>query len=192
MNNILLLSFSIFLGSFAFSQTADTTLLTREQLDTCKVYTDLNEALKYPESVIILNLSGQKLKKLPESIGLFTNLQVLNLGYAVKRSTPKKVLNQAKRIGGGILHLDRGTGKYLEYNQLTELPDTIRNLKKLQHLNLYHNAFTEVPMILKEVKSLQSINFYDCYGLIDNKTQIDELQAALGEDCKIGVITKSE
>jgi Leucine-rich repeat (LRR) protein len=179
-------------SAIVFGQTADTTLLTREQLDTCKVYTNLDEALRHPENVFILNLSGQNLTKLPESIGSFSNLQVLHLGYGIKKSTPKKVLQQAERIGGGILHLDRGTGKYLEYNRLRELPDTIANLKKLQYLNLYHNDFDEVPMILKELKSLQYINFYDCYGLIDNKAQIDELQAALGPGCKIGVVTKSE
>ncbi len=169
------------------AQTTDTTFLTADQLKKEKPFTDLDKAMKNPEKVIVLDLSGKRLEELPESIGSFKNLQVLKLGYGIDPSTPKRIIRKSKHIGGGILHLDRGTGKYVAYNQLTQLPDTLTSLTKLQYIDLNNNAFTDVPMILKGIKTLTTINFYGCYSLMDNKAQIDELKTALGPDCKIYV-----
>lgn len=183
-HSLTILSFS-FLTSSLFAQSSDTVLLSYEKLAKVKAYTDLEEALKNPEKVIALDLSGKELEELPESIGTFKNLQLLKLGYGIKSSTPQRIIRKSKHIGGGILHLDRGTGKYVAYNQLTQLPDTLTSLTKLQYIDLNNNSFKDVPMILKEIKSLKTINFYGCYQLIDNKAEIDALKTALGENCSI-------
>jgi Leucine-rich repeat (LRR) protein len=169
------------------AQSSDTTFLTANQLKKEKPFTDLDKALKNPEKVIVLDLTGKSLEELPESIGSFKNLQVLRLGYGIKPGTPKRIIRKSKHIGGGILHLDRGTGKYVAYNQLTQLPDTLASLTKLQYIDLNNNAFTDVPMILKEIETLTTINFYGCYSLMDNKAQIEELKTALGENCTVFV-----
>lgn len=173
----------IILSSFAAFAQSDTTLLSDEELKNSTPYTDLKKALKEPEKVIVLDLSGQQLEELPESIGSFTNLQALYLGCGIKKSTPKRVLKKASRIGGGIMHLDRGTGKYINYNRIAQLPDTLASLKKLQKINLNNNGFEEVPEVLTQLPNIRWINLYGCYGLIHKEEELKALKAALPANC---------
>lgn len=92
------------------------------QLD--KVYLDIEEAIKNPDSVYILNLRpkarGQYLEKIPAEIAKFKNLKEL----------------------------------YLVGNRLSELPDFIKDLKYLNKLHLDFNSFEEFPTILCEIERL--------------------------------------
>jgi len=80
-----------------------------------------------------LNLSGNKLTKLPKEIVNLTQLKTLDL-------TSNKLTKLPKEIGNLIqlqeLNLSR--------NQLTELPREIGNLTQLQHLNLSSNKLEEL------------------------------------------------
>jgi len=158
-------------------------LLNLAQLRKEHTYTDLKKAFKHPEKVIVLDLSRQELDSLPEIIGKLINLQVLLLGPGPKKSVPKRILRKSEHIGGGIYHLDRGTGKYVGYNKLTTLPETMKKLTKLQYLNLSYNKFDEVPEMLQSFNNLKMLSLTGCRNLFDNTTQIAELKMELTEGC---------
>lgn len=177
---ILVLSFAAQLKS---QQSQDLNLLTKKELEKAKVYTNLNEALKDPEKVVILDLTGQHLDSLPSTIGQFKNLQVLRLGWKIKDSTPKRIIRRAKKIRGGIMHLDRLHGIYIDYNYLKSLPRTIVNLTKLQEINLGYNNLTEVPIELIQLKNLKFINLIGCYDLLNKESKMKEFKRGLPVDC---------
>lgn len=161
----------------------DAGLLTKKELNKTKVYTSLNEALTEPEDVVILDLTGQNLDSLPSSIGQFRNLQVLRLGWKIKDSTPKRIIRKSKKVGGGMMHLDRLQGVYIDYNNLTSLPKTIVNLKKLQEIDLGYNALTEVPVELVQLNNLKFINLIGCYGLLNEEIEMKEFKRGLSVHC---------
>jgi hypothetical protein len=55
----------------------DAQLIEYEQLDTCKVYHSLEEAMLNPSIVYRLDLSKQKLKEFPKEIFLFLEFERL-------------------------------------------------------------------------------------------------------------------
>src|SRR5579872_2139161 len=159
---ILLLTLLAFLFcpavQLAAQQATDTILLTKQELKKEKVYHSISDALKEPEKVIILDLTGQHLDSLPSSVAQFKNLQVLRLGCKIKDTTPKRIIVHSRKIGGGIMHLDRLQGKYIDYNYLKKLPSTIKNLAKLQEINLGYNNILDVPFELAELKNMRFVN----------------------------------
>jgi leucine-rich repeat protein SHOC2 len=158
-------------------------LLSEEQLKEQKVYRDLDEALREPEKVFILDLTGQHLTFLPNSIGRLKNLQVLKLGWKIKDSTPRRVVRHSKHVGGGIIHLDRLQGKYIDYNALTSLPDSISQLQNLQKVYLGYNQLASVPFILAQLKNLQFIDLIGNYDLLTNEEGMRTFKKQLPERC---------
>jgi Leucine-rich repeat (LRR) protein len=180
---LLAIPFSFVLNSFISAQYIDTPLLSATELKNEKIYTDINDALHTPEKVIILDLSGQHLDSLPSNIAQFKNLQVLRLGYKIKKSTPKSILRQSKKTGGGIIHLDGLRGTYVDYNSLRELPAAIADLPKLQEINLSYNQLLQVPFILSQLKNLKWVNLVGCYALLDQTDDLKKLQSMLPTNC---------
>lgn len=166
-------------------ETEYTKLLSKNLLKKEKVYSNLTSAFKEPHKVIILDLRGQYITELPDSIDKFKNLQILRLGWKIKASTPKKIIRKSKRIGGGIMHLDRLQGKYVAYNSLTVLPKAIKNLTKLQEIDLSYNNLSYVPFEIAEIKNLRTVNLIGNYKLLDSAYQIKKLKNSLPPDCKL-------
>jgi leucine-rich repeat protein SHOC2 len=81
-----------------------------------------------------LDLSGQKLTELPDSIGDLDSLVELDLSN-----------NQLTCLPDSIGNLTKLTRLNLESNRLTRLPESIGNLVKLTVLNIYRNRLTELP-----------------------------------------------
>ena len=162
---------------------SDTSLLSKDELAKAKVFYDLSEALKTPLEVYVLDLRGKGLDSLPESIGQLKNLQSLRLSHKTRDDCPKKIIRKSKKIGGGLMHLDRMSGKYIAYNHLTFLPKSIAKLDKLQEVNLGYNNLSEVPMILGELKNLKFLNLVGCYGLLKKEKELKELKSMLPEGC---------
>ena len=67
---------------------AQAQLLSQVALDSVRTYRSSEKALKEPEKVYRLDLSGQKLKELPESVRQFKNLNALDLGHNKLRTLP--------------------------------------------------------------------------------------------------------
>jgi Leucine-rich repeat (LRR) protein len=164
-------------------QANNPTLLGKDQLAKIRAYTSLTEALKEPEKVIVLDLSGQHLDSLPSSIGQLKNLQVLKLGWKIKTSTPKRIIRKSRKVGGGIMHFDRLQGKYIDYNHLTKLPSSIKELIQLQEINLGYNNLGDVPFELLELKHLKYINLVGCYGLLKKEDDLKKFKKLLPGDC---------
>jgi len=57
-----------------------------------KVYTSLEEAQRNPSQVFILALNNKKLTEVPEAITQFTNLSVLDLAGNRLNSIPESIL----------------------------------------------------------------------------------------------------
>jgi len=76
-------------------------------------------------------------------------------------------------------------GKYIAYNYLTELPLTIKNLTKLQEIDLGYNNLRNVPFELVELKNLKKVNLVGNYNLLDSSYQIKKLKNSLPLDCKL-------
>ncbi len=111
-----------------------------------KVYTSLNEALKNPEKVCTLDLSGQKLATLPSGISKLTNLESLYIGN-----------NQLKELPGEIFQLKLLVRLDAPGNQVQFIPSEIENLTNLQILNLNNNQILIVPKQIGNLKNLTDL-----------------------------------
>jgi hypothetical protein len=138
----------LFLNLDTFSQDS----LSREKI---KVYKSLRKALRHPEKVCALDLSGQKLKALPKDIAKLQNLEFLWLGPRLRnlwfypKAWPYKFFGESLP-GGGYAHLQgRGRGKFIYHNNIDSLPNEFYNLKKLKYIDARHNSFADTVQIFK-------------------------------------------
>ena len=81
------------------------------------------------------------------------------------------------------MHLDRPSGRYIDYNHLKKIPPSIKNLTKLQVVILSYNKFEEVPFELAGLKNLKYVSLIGCYGLHDKKSELKELKSKLPSNC---------
>ena len=82
----------------------------------------------------VINIGGNQLTSLPETIGNFKNLTYLNISSNQLTSLPETIVNLEN-----LEYLDIGN------NQLTSLPETIGNLENLTRLNIQDNQLTSLP-----------------------------------------------
>lgn len=94
-------------------------------------------------SPTILNLEGNNLTSLPESIGDLTNLTILRLNHNKLTSLPESI--------GNLTKLSR---LYLNHNELTSLPESISNLTNLIWLDLDDNKLTSLPKSIDNLTNL--------------------------------------
>jgi len=94
----------------------------------------------------ILDLVGNQLTEIPESIGNLTNLEWLGLDK-----------NQLKKLPQWIGNLTNLKVLNLSNNQLTELPESIGNLTNLQWLYLMGNQLTKLPESIGNLTNLEEL-----------------------------------
>ena len=159
----------LFLISFSgFSQNA--VLLDSMQLEETYVYMDLQEALRFPEKVLRLELRKKKLKSFPKEIFQFKNLQWLDLGKNNLTELPDTIylLNNLQFLNvsrNKLSSLPKEIGKmtnlvYLNANNnsLLGLPPQIGNLERLRVLDLWSNELSDFPEALSKLKDLRVID----------------------------------
>lgn len=115
-----------------------------------KTYLTIEQALKDPTHVVILNLKGQGIRVLPDDIIKLVNLEQLDLSYNAFTSIPPQVFRLSKLK---TLNLNN--------NAISELPN-MKALHNLTTLRLDVNPFTNPVAELKKVAdiaSLSSLNF---------------------------------
>ncbi len=152
-------------SSKAFSQ--EQLLLDSMQLEEAYTYTDLEEALKFPEKVLRLELRKKKYKSVPKEVFLFKNLQWLDLGKNQITELPDTIylisnLQYLNVSRNKLVVLPKEIGKMLNLvyinannNNLIGLPPQIGNLEKLRVLDLWSNEFSDFPEALSKLKDLR-------------------------------------
>jgi len=120
--------------------------LTQTGCSNTRVYVDLERALSEPKGVCIVNLGGQKLKKLPQEIFQLTNLKELYLGRNNIKNLPPEI--------GGFHQLRTLT---LGRNRLKTLPPEIGDLKNLQILKLGRNRISSLPKEIGHLNRLRKL-----------------------------------
>jgi small GTP-binding protein len=116
-----------------------------------------------------LDLSGNQLKALPESLGQLTQLRSLDLSGNELTALPESLgqLTQLQSLdlsGNQLTALPESLGRltqlwslYLFGNQLTALPESLGRLTQLLSLYLFSNQLTALPESLGQLKQLQML-----------------------------------
>lgn len=115
-----------------------------------RTYRSYGEAVIYPDSVYILDLSRQKRKVVPDEIRRFRNLQVLKLSRNNLKELPEWIGEFPM-----LEHLD------LSNNSLGALPPSIGNLQHLKFLGLNRNVITTLPPEAGRLKRLEVLELWD-------------------------------
>jgi hypothetical protein len=158
MNNIKKRHITLILILFVYLNSFSQDSISRDKI---KVYKSLQKALRHPEKVRALDLSGQKLKELPTDIAKFQNLELLWLGprhrnlWFYPKAWPYKFFGR-HLPAGGYAHLQgRGRGKFIFNNYLDSLPVEFFSLKKLKFIDIRHNSIDNSEWVVK-LKSLNA------------------------------------
>ena len=136
---------------------------------------DLTEAKRRIEAArvggaTVLDLSGLRLRQLPDAVAGLTSLQDLNLNSnhltalpdTLARLTNLRSLylwrNQLTTLPDAITHLSRLQLLHLGSNQLTRLPETIARLTDLRQLRLGGNQLTTFPEAIIRLSMLEDLD----------------------------------
>lgn len=154
---------------------------------TIKFFTDLNELydtqkayynwcnleIQRLDKVQYLDFSDYKLTSIPEEIGLFENLKLIELErnhlsylpltlYELKNlETIQIYSNHLEFISKKIDQNINLKNLYLRDNQITMIPSSIKNLTQLKCLDISKNPYKVLPEDLKECKSLEALHLFE-------------------------------
>lgn len=150
MRFILKTGLGLFLCTLLWTGSTKAQLLDSLTLADLPVYTSLTEALKNPDSVYKLTLKKEKLKKIPEAVFQFKNLQELNLSKNKISEVPSDI--------GKLTHLQKLD---LSMNDIDSLPAEIGKLVNITELVLNQNVIAKIP---PEISKLSKMRFLDLWG----------------------------
>ncbi len=138
-------------------------------LDTCRIFKDLEAALQSPDKVYKLQLQKMKLKEFPIEILKFRQLRVLDLRKNKLSSIPLEIselkyLEEVNFSKNKIVEFPEGLTKcsqlkeiVLSQNELDSLPASIGKLKQLERLDLWSNNLGFYPAELKDLVQLKEL-----------------------------------
>ncbi|HSW76496.1 MAG TPA: leucine-rich repeat domain-containing protein [Candidatus Saccharimonadales bacterium] len=121
-------------------------------------------------TMVILNLSNQKIKVLPTEICLLSHLQILVLNSNELSALPPEIgqlsalqelyvtNNQLSALPPEIGQLSHLQELHLQHNQLSALPPEIGNLSALQQLSLQHNKLSALPPEIGQMSDLYALS----------------------------------
>jgi len=111
-----------------------------------------NSILDYPDTIIKLDLSEQNIIELPNEFLKYKRLESLDLGY-----NPALNLQQVLSVINGLDNI-----KVLKLNdcEISTIPNSIINLKKLTELNLSSNQISTFPESLKKLDNLTYLKLF--------------------------------
>ena len=94
----------------------------------------------------VLNLSHNKICKVPDSLFGFIHLRLLDLSFNKIDNVPSTI-----SLFHDLRKLD------LSHNELSKIPSSVSNLKRLEKLNVSHNKLEHLPLSLGNMPSLQVV-----------------------------------
>ena len=171
---------------FAFL-TGKSQLLDSVALAHADEFTNLDSALKNPEKVIKLVLRKKHLKKFPEEITKFKNLQYLDLSKNNIKELPEGIgeLTQLQYFAcskTGLERVPREIGQLknlrwinLNQNELVLLPPQFGDLEKLEVADLWSNNLSELPSTLEKLKNLKVLDLRNILFSDEQHRYIQEL-----------------
>ena len=180
---------TLFILLFSFNFIVDThaQLVSWDKIDTCKIYTDLNLAMKEPSKVYRLHLNRKKYSEIPQEIFLLSNLNDLQLDRNKIKTLPTKINelpflqrlsvneNVVDSIPPAIFTLKNLRVLELVDNYISTLPDEIEKLQELRILALWDNPIDYYPNALGSLKNLTHLDFLHnqmSYGTQDRILQM--------------------
>uniref|UniRef100_K3WFH4 Protein phosphatase 1 regulatory subunit 7 n=1 Tax=Globisporangium ultimum (strain ATCC 200006 / CBS 805.95 / DAOM BR144) TaxID=431595 RepID=K3WFH4_GLOUD len=104
------------------------------------------EVARYCHQLVHLDVSFNKLRKLPHEIGELRNLEVLYFSQ-----------NELQELPNEFTQLSRLQDLKCDHNRLQSLPLTIGHLTKLLHIDVSFNALETLPTSMMELKALVSL-----------------------------------
>lgn len=158
MKRVSLLLFAVVLVTGAQGQ-----LLDAVALDSVRTFRVLERALAKPDEVYRLDLSGQKLKEVPD-LRIFKNLNALDLSQ-----------NKLKTLPDWIGQLGYMQELRVSRNKLVVFPELICKLRHLKRLDLSRNALTGLPKCMGGLKEMTSLDLWD-NDLADFPNEIDGME----------------
>lgn len=109
-------------------------------LDQLPLYTSLEEALKTPDKVYRLSLTGKGYLSFPEEVFRFKNLRWLDLSWKDKNGNKQRDYGEPK-------------------NHIRKIPARISNLKHLEYLKIAGNCLTEIPLEISQLTKIKYLSF---------------------------------
>lgn len=125
-------------------------LLDAAALDSMRTFRSLEKALQDPDQVYRLDLSGQKLKEVPEGVFLLKNLNALDLSG-----------NKLKALPDRLQELRYMQEFRASRNKLTEVPESFCRLVHLKRLDLSRNGLVGLPPCIAAFTQLVSLDLWD-------------------------------
>ncbi len=150
---------------------------------TNKIFYSLEETKNVSvDSVFRIDLSKQKLTKVPDEVLRFKNLKELHLNKNKLTALPKRlvnlkylsILNLSKNdfsvFPSPLCSMENLTILNLSKNDIEVIPDCIGQLKNIEILDLYLNPLSGLPNSISELKKLKVL---DLRGInFSTKTQV--------------------
>jgi len=127
--------------------TLHTKMLNSSQLDACKHFYNLDEALNDSQNVYIINFASIGLYSLNEKFTELKRIQVLILDDNYLVSISDKIFDLKKLQ---ILRINN--------NSLEFLPDNIGYLNNLEEISVSNNKITNIPSSIVNAKNLKVLN----------------------------------
>jgi len=144
--------------------------LVKIQAQEYKVYESLEEALKNPDKVYVLDLHNQDLSTFPAEILTLKNLKQLDLRD-----------NNITEIPEGIKELKNLEQLSMFTNQLQNVPNAIGELENLKMLDLGNNPLENLPSEVAKLSNLEKLYLQNTKIVKKNQKQIKKLLP----DCEI-------
>jgi leucine-rich repeat protein SHOC2 len=134
---------------------------------------NLPESIGNFSDLTLLDLKSNNLSKLPSSIGRLTNLESIDLSQ-----------NQLTHLPQSIGNLSKLTSLNIKDNQLSTLPDSIGNLTELTWIDIEGNQLTSLPDSIGKLSQLEH------FFLSNN--QLDKLPDRIGQLDSLRILDLSE
>lgn len=159
----------------------------KAQTDSVQTFTTLEQALKNPDQVEVLDLSKSKLEVFPPEIFTFKNLRELYLNKNKIKIIPPEIgsltnleifeisKNRLEQIPAEIGHCVLLKRLVLNQNQIVALPSSMGKLKKLVYLDMWSNNLSVVPAEISDCTSLKEVDLRVIEMTKDEQDRIKKL-----------------